>query len=85
MAKDRRRQSREDRLKRLVNRCCPIHGIDLLQIDGGEGRPTLFGCPRRDCWVVVKEVDEDAWIVVRGLNDEDFGVVRLKPVEPPFY
>lgn len=49
-----RRQSLVDRINRLNNGCCPIHGLFMSQVDGwyypDDREPyTIVGCPRNDC------------------------------------
>jgi hypothetical protein len=50
----RRKQSTDERLNRLNQGCCPIHGSFMSQVDGWyypEDREpyTIVGCSRRDC------------------------------------
>lgn len=56
------RQSIDDRLKRLSKGCCPIHGIDMPQVDqleeGGVKR-WLVACPRRDCEIQGTSLQND--------------------------
>jgi hypothetical protein len=66
MQKYKRKQSAQDRQKRLEKGCCPIHGIPMLfwacKKDFGENNfPSLTSnagchdfiviCPRRDCCI----------------------------------
>lgn len=49
-----RKQSLSDRLKRLNQGCCPIHGLFMSQVDSWyypkTGKPyTIVGCPRKNC------------------------------------
>lgn len=63
------RQSIDDRVERLNKGCCPIHGIDMPQVDQvGEGgvRRWLVECPRLDC-------------EVQGLSQQPDGPVELLP------
>ena len=58
-----RRQSAEDRIRRLEKRCCPVHGIWMSQVDrhyyeeGGKHHGeeyTIVECPRSDCEIQAK-------------------------------
>lgn len=60
----RRKQSTEDRLRRMNDGRCPIHGTAMGQVDGwyypeGEKPYTIEGCGRRDCHVRVKAYSYD--------------------------
>ena len=67
-----RKQSHEDRLRRLKEYCCPVHGTIMSQIDiwyypvGGRDY-TFIGCGRRDCAITVRQYGDgeleltDAW------------------------
>ncbi len=55
-----RRQSAADRYRRLMEGCCPVHGIPMDQVDGWSERlggaldgaqVTIVACPRRDCGI----------------------------------
>lgn len=53
-------QGAGDRLKRLTEGRCPIHGISMPQVgnDVLEGRPVyIVRCPRRDCGVMASRLD----------------------------
>jgi len=55
-----RKQSRDDRLKRLKEGCCPIHGIVMGQVDISDDRITfIMECPRRDCNIRTFEIDAE--------------------------
>lgn len=63
------RQSAQDRAERLAEGRCPIHGIDMPQIDIlGEGtmRRWLVECPRGDC-------------EIKGTSHKPSGPVDLLP------
>jgi hypothetical protein len=67
----KRKQSREDRLRRLENGCCPIHGIPMHQVgltSQGDEDDVLYiaECDRKDC-------------NIRGTTDEPFGPLTLLP------
>lgn len=49
-----KKQSIQDRRLRLGQGRCPVHGLDMPQIDGWceteqDGQFTYVGCPRKDC------------------------------------
>jgi hypothetical protein len=53
------KQSVDDRLKRLREGKCPVHGIGMGQVDSWyyppNARPyTIAECPRKDCGIRVK-------------------------------
>lgn len=59
-----RKQSRQDRLTRLSDGRCPIHGIPMYQIDleyvqlpcgHYEARRSIVECSRRDCEILAYE------------------------------
>lgn len=62
------KQSRQDRLKRLYEMRCPIHGIYLAQIalewidlpcGHSSARRSIAHCPRKDCHILVYEGYDD--------------------------
>jgi len=67
-----RKQSRDDRLKRLKESRCPIHGIAMGQVDIFDDRITfIMECPRKDCNIRAFEIDaEDGSIVSITLLSE---------------
>ena len=42
------KQSRDDRLKRLMAGLCPVHGVGMSQVDQ-IGAQTIVACDRSDC------------------------------------
>lgn len=59
-------QSRHDRLKRLSEGRCPIHGLSMVQVGLVDVSAALVECPRRDCGI-------------RGTATDPDGVVSLLP------
>lgn len=59
-------QSRIDRLKRLEDGRCPIHGIGMVQV-GQDGALFRVECPRADC-------------NVQGTTHEPHGPVTLNSI-----
>ncbi|MFL9911884.1 hypothetical protein [Paraburkholderia sp. RL17-337-BIB-A] len=50
------KQSAADRLKRLDEGRCPIHGLDMTQVGlANDGRLFIVACPRKDCSVQATE------------------------------
>lgn len=63
-----RKQSSDDRLKRLKEGGCPVHGIGMGQVGLSEDRSAfIMECPRRDC--SIRTFEEDA---------EDGSIVSIK-------
>jgi hypothetical protein len=66
----RRKQSPTDRLHRLHQGRCPVHGISMPQVDSWyypeAGRAyTVVGCPREDCSIRAKAYSIDGpWELV---------------------
>lgn len=57
------KQSATDRLFRLSEGRCPIHGLDMTQVEPGG----IVGCPRKDCSiraVMDFEIDEEEFRVL---------------------
>lgn len=59
------KQSIADRLKRLSDGRCPVHGTAMVQV-GVKGALFVASCPRRDCGV-------------QGTTSEPHGPVTLSP------
>jgi len=62
-------QRQADRLKRLNDGRCPVHGLWMSQVDSWYedelGGFTLVGCPRKDCDVIAKARSVDGpWSLV---------------------
>ena len=57
------RQSKQDRLRRLNEGRCPVHGIWMPQVGNPETyqgiERVLVGCPRRDCAILAYAQDVD--------------------------
>jgi hypothetical protein len=48
------KQSPQDRLRRLADGCCPVHGVAFVQVGNTEvnGKQRYVGeCPRMDCQI----------------------------------
>lgn len=55
-----RKQNKEDRLRRLREGYCPIHGISMVQVEPCDNGVTfVMGCPRRDCNIQAFEIDKE--------------------------
>lgn len=63
------KQTAKDRMVRLANGCCPIHGFSMTQVDNTKLSGEHFfvtECPRRDC-------------VIQGVAREPGGATKLLP------
>ncbi len=48
-----KKQSKQDRLKRLSKGCCPIHGLGMTQVGTTPKLGHIAKCPRKDCEIKV--------------------------------
>jgi hypothetical protein len=78
-----RKQSSDDRLKRLKEGCCPVHGLVMGQAGLSDDRSTfIMECPRRDCNIQTFEEDaEDGSIVSIKLLPEFEYLLGKKELE----
>ena len=73
----RQKQSPQDRLRRLADGCCPIHGIPMSQVGNTEvnGKHVFVaGCPRKDCDIEATAKDGDGPCVLLPAFEHLIGV-----------
>lgn len=62
-----KKQNKDDRLKRLAEGRCPVHGLTMTQVGlADNGRRFVVACPRMDC-------------DIEGHSEDPFGPVTLTP------